>query len=820
MKMKKKSSPRTSPILQFFASATGNGTSSSSYSRPTSPTATAAAAASSSSPATVDENENDSISAASSTIIRSISQCLDGTGGGSRSQQQAGGTEDDGQEEEGIELTEDERAAIEKARRVDVGGQDHYGPSHSHEEFRNDCSKQNKSPSGFGTGFNNLFKPTGSSKKSKSPPVSPTKSQRSQHNANNSHSTSHKTDPTAPNTTSTGTGTISERYPSHQMGMNPMMPTTPGGLSKSNHTSTNTTSAAIGTNSTSAAAAIAGFWNDHAHPHAMMPMTCATNVDHRDMDDDLGSPRSPLSSSSSLHSGAAAVSPLSSSARAAADAVMGILSRAENFLVASTGMVSPEAGFCSPRNNGADDVSPKAENDDFATQMEGIPEGDEQEHQHQQQQCGDNICGGEVNDGPGENNNSGCFEFEDFGFNAFHLDESNPSVHGNGKDTTINSTADSGVPSKNNDSSWQQQQQPKGYEIRLKSSFSQIKAQKELRKDKKKEQQQQATHTTLKSPLAAAFGRTHPNNVHAYKKSISHPNTMGNNNNAKALQGEIPAVPQGGSRALPEGLPFRELSVPTEIERSVSELTMRSHGAFERHRYASDSRRMAYYAVGRAATEDGGGRSNGGGGGNRRCYFTGQGIPYGMPFYAGSVQQGPRTLVVFCLPAALGLPVFSNLQAMRTLTQFSNAVDRERYLEALPEADAGLLQEMGRRYPEPFDTLPVQVRSPHCWRLFVKFCFFSGLPIAEGEMHYRVRGSVDVFHVSMSSASQRQQQGEEIALSHEVMEAVNGEVSAEILRLPNQKVFDYLKRQYSQQSSKLNEEVFDRKSWELVMPEV
>jgi len=50
--------------------------------------------------------------------------------------------------------------------------------------------------------------------------------------------------------------------------------------------------------------------------------------------------------------------------------------------------------------------------------------------------------------------------------------------------------------------------------------------------------------------------------------------------------------------------------------------------------------------------------------------------------------------------------------------------------------------------------------------------------------------------------------------------AVNGEDSADMLRLPNRKVFDYLKRQYSQQCSKLNEEVFDRKSWEAVMPEV
>ena len=44
------------------------------------------------------------------------------------------------------------------------------------------------------------------------------------------------------------------------------------------------------------------------------------------------------------------------------------------------------------------------------------------------------------------------------------------------------------------------------------------------------------------------------------------------------------------------------------------------------------------------------------GGGNRRCYFTGDAVPRGAPFYAGSVRQGPRTLVVFCLPAALGLP--------------------------------------------------------------------------------------------------------------------------------------------------------------------
>ena len=36
-------------------------------------------------------------------------------------------------------------------------------------------------------------------------------------------------------------------------------------------------------------------------------------------------------------------------------------------------------------------------------------------------------------------------------------------------------------------------------------------------------------------------------------------------------------------RALPSGLPIREVTIPKEIERSVSELTMRSHGAFELH---------------------------------------------------------------------------------------------------------------------------------------------------------------------------------------------------------------------------------------------
>ena len=222
---------------------------------------------------------------------------------------------------------------------------------------------------------------------------------------------------------------------------------------------------------------------------------------------------------------------------------------------------------------------------------------------------------------------------------------------------------------------------------------------------------------------------------------------------------------QGGGgtyRALPGGLPFKEVSVPTEIERSVSELTMRSHGAFELHRYTSDSRRMAYYAVGRAAANMDDTNNNNKSGGNRRCYFTGRPIPYGIPYYAGSVQQGPRTLVVFCLPSALDLKTFDN-------HHLASTAERERYLESLPKPDANLLGELSRRYRDPFETLPMQVRSPHCWRLFVKFCFFSGLPIAEGEMHYRVKGSVATFTLTPGQML-LQQQGEEIALSHDVME--------------------------------------------------
>jgi hypothetical protein len=299
------------------------------------------------------------------------------------------------------------------------------------------------------------------------------------------------------------------------------------------------------------------------------------------------------------------------------------------------------------------------------------------------------------------------------------------------------------------------------------------------------------------------------------------------------------------------------------LERSISELTMKSYYG-EATAMLGENRRMAYYAVGRH-------HRNSGRGGNRRCYFTGKLILGGSPFYAGSVQQGLRTLVVFCLPSAIGLPkdksgstilrndslnsgapssIFDEATATRRMNGTNNntmtqprrpsiltmsrrpsgiskvssarsvddstvdedmdpnwGMDREYLLRVLPEPTQSILDAMATLYPAQFDTLPVQVRSPHCWRLYVKFCFFSGLPIAEGECHYKCRDEICLDY------------GEEIILSHEVMEAVNGE-SAEILKLPNLKTFRYLRKHYNQQSGKLPAHVFQRETWEMVRAEI
>lgn len=514
--------------------------------------------------------------------------------------------------------------------------------------------------------------------------------------------------------------------------------------------------------------------------------------------------------------------PISTSAKAAADTVIGMIAKAEIFLATNVGSSKTlmssvfSGGVCSPRNS-SDIVC--ATTTATKMMMEDIPEeptADEQQQQRQQQ--GDNYRNTTSRDATdaakttatkeGCEQDTNCFEFEEFSFNPFQQDDM-VKADKNVKNRSISLSPSILANAQMSPSPAQpspEQPRSKGYEIRLKSTFSNLRAKKEnlLAKEKTKQQ----THTEKIENRVDG-----PSTPPRSRQTVE----LQNNNNIEDV-----VVPTGSSRAFPDGLPFKEVLIPKEIVRSVSELTMRSHGAFELHRYTSDTRRMAYYAVGRAVANDNNNNINdkydnnkqSSGGGNRRCYFTGCAIPYGMPFYAGSVQQGPRTLVVFCLPSALNLPAFTN-------HHLSSKSERERYLELLPQPDESLLSDMCRRYREPFETLPVQVRSPHCWRLFVKFCFFSGLPIAEGEMHYRVKNSVATFsptQILLQTAQQQQQ--EEIALSHEVMEAVNGEESDDMLTLPNRKVFDYLKRQYSQQCSKLNEEVFDRKSWEAVMPEV
>ena len=319
---------------------------------------------------------------------------------------------------------------------------------------------------------------------------------------------------------------------------------------------------------------------------------------------------------------------------------------------------------------------------------------------------------------------------------------------------------------------------------------------------------------------------------------------------------------EGTSKLLEQkisAMPLESLILDTqnavELERSISELTMKSSHGQAISKLAAN-RRMAYYAVGKHHRQSGRG-------GNRRCYFTGNLILGGAPFYAGCVQQGLRTLVVFCLPSALELPkqkppsshqkshsrrIFrdsksdsvatespgdganfksrtgsllsrrgSRSSGLSSLDGMSLSVeeeldsnwglDRDYLLSVLPEPEQALLDEIAKQYPTQYETLPLQVRSPNCWGLYFKFCFFSGLPIAEGELHYKVQDElVD-------------ECGEEVILSHEVMEAVNGE-SAEILRLPNLKTFQYLRKHYSQQSGKLPDAVFQRQAWEMIRPEI
>ncbi|KAL3796361.1 hypothetical protein ACHAW5_001687 [Stephanodiscus triporus] len=649
-----------------------------------------------------------------------------------------------------------------------LGAQHNWGPTHSYSSEDSSMPRRYKKTGVFG---GNMFKV--SVKSPMSCATTPSKGS----------SQSNKTALTSPITASSATGPTGERhYVSPQLAMktgilhgpsnSPKGPFSPG------DSSNNMTSVATA-GSTSV---VANFWKYSASP---ANRSRVGEVGGLIMEGADGTTSVPSSAASLLPPGPQPAtttmqsSPLSTSAKAAADAVIEMISKAEIFLETNTGIsLALSGGLCSqcsfsPTNGGDSSICDTAKGISKEIVME---QGDKNERKTETKT---NICG----------QNANFFEFEEFGFNPFQdscFDDNNKR-HGGGcavKNEKNISLSPSIIMTQQRSPSTSHLQKPARYEIRLKSTLSKMRVKKESLID----QTRQVEKGGLLTTLPEIERMTEQNNPeHDYIAPL-----------------------QGGSRALPGGLPFKEAIITTEIQPSVSELTMRSHSAYEMHQYTSDSRRMAYYAVGRAAAKgnDDGGYGNGNNnksGGNRRCYFTGCAILDGMPFFAGSVQQGPRTLVVFCLPSALDLATFDD-------HHLASRAERERYLETLPQPDANLLSQMSRRYPEPFETLPVQVRSPHCWRLFVKFCFFSGLPIAEGEMHYRVKSSVVTFTAS--------EQGEEVALSHDVMEAVNGEDSADLLRLPNRKVFDYLKRQYSHQCSKLNEEVFDRKSWEAVMPEV
>lgn len=309
---------------------------------------------------------------------------------------------------------------------------------------------------------------------------------------------------------------------------------------------------------------------------------------------------------------------------------------------------------------------------------------------------------------------------------------------------------------------------------------------------------------------------------------------------------------------------------------------------------------------------------------NRRCYFTGRpvGQPSGMPFYAGTVQQGLRTLVIFCHPEAV---VYDTDAAIHTTTSDeevtkstaintvddphrmnrcnqpngvtnnsnhshgmlddaddgicnnSDVLEEEEMFEGLSQSARNLLQEamdqrnnncrmmkasndytdespkpirkelsesqrekllhtlspptqkllnqIERRYTQQFHQLPMNMQNADSWKLYSCFCFFSGLPIADGELHYRLKQSCFLLLPPAASGScnyehNLEDQNDEVLLSHDVFETAAGKESAQILRLPNTKTFQYLKRHYAQQSCQLEEKVvFDRKNWEVVLPE-
>ncbi|KAL3928115.1 MAG: hypothetical protein SGBAC_012786 [Bacillariaceae sp.] len=323
------------------------------------------------------------------------------------------------------------------------------------------------------------------------------------------------------------------------------------------------------------------------------------------------------------------------------------------------------------------------------------------------------------------------------------------------------------------------------------------------------------------------------------KRSSKEKRSIGPGKKEKRISGG-PGKPSGALIPMDELIVGAE-ATPIEVSRGVSELTMRSSYA-RVHAPIPAQRRMAYYAVGKHNSSKK--QQNGG---NRRCYYSGKLIMGDNPFYAGCVKQGLRTLVVFCLPSVLGLPKkqeikperkpsFVKSMMSRSSSRLSSAtsttapesasflsadgeeddafdinsrLDKDYLLAVLPEPSSELLVLMQQKFPSEYRTLPDQVRKPESWRLYIQFCYFSGLPIAEGECYYKIKSEVS-----------KQDFGEDsIILCHDIMQAVNGS-SSDMVRLPNLKTFQYLKRHYPQQSEKLPASVFDRSSWEVVLPEI
>eukprot|EP00569_Conticribra_weissflogii_P011041 CAMPEP_0171388742 /NCGR_PEP_ID=MMETSP0879-20121228/40664_1 /TAXON_ID=67004 /ORGANISM="Thalassiosira weissflogii, Strain CCMP1336" /LENGTH=849 /DNA_ID=CAMNT_0011901097 /DNA_START=207 /DNA_END=2757 /DNA_ORIENTATION=- len=843
---KKTLSPRSSPLLQFFNRSSSNASNNNNDDNH------------------VIQSPNSTFSeqSASSTFLRSLSKCFDGA------------MEDAiTDEEEAIAASEGNNSKGREGgmRQFEIPK---WGPSHSMSDDDSDdnikkCAKIQRfskgSDSPAATGFTKTFKPVSNPSKhlttissSVKDAIVPTPTSSSNHSSCNKtqRSNSNTTAQTSPITTSTNDPAAQENSLSIKTGMqsssvgstrhqhqtnnsfNTYAPKTPSAMPSTPNTNSG---AAIRAAAGAGGVSMSNFWNFNVKPFSTDENNTPTNCGplspsghaFNGTTTSVVSPSScsplenalstPMSTESNDN---AATSPLlSRPAKAAADAVLGMFESISNrvnqvsshaeklFIPAASQLCGPN----SPKNGEPDNCALHESYESTSTMpnersggrmLEKIPENLR-------------VCGN-FDGGDGDFNDEVDFDNDREDYSCWRN-----TRHSSTSWTTT--TAD-GVPPNS-------PEKETGYEIRLKSTFSRMEI---VEKRKKKEIKQQEQHqqsfptlpnlplndideaggskttntpsqpnssavrTSNPSRTPSAFGRTHPNR----SQSPSH---HMQNHTSSAMD---PSSSQQ-SRAFPQGLPFEYLEVPSmgenDIERSVSELTMRSHGAYDKHRYSSDSRRMAYYAVGRVNQDkDAIGNTRGG---KRRCYFTGNPIPYGLPFYAGSVQQGPRTLVVFCLPSALGLPSLHP----QPLHHYSKE-DRERYLQTLPEPNEVLLGEMRRRYPEPFETLPVQVGLLTVGVCLSNSAFFSGLPIAEGEMHYLVKSAVKT--TPSSPGQEATHEFEEIALSHEVLEAVNGVVSAEILRLPNQKTFDYLQRQYCQQSAKLHQDVFDRSSWEIVLPEV